>query len=309
MPAVKPTSELSVVTGAFGYTGRYIARRLLAGGERVRTITGHPDRPDPLGGQVEVAPMDFDDHEGLVRGLAGAATLFNTYWIRFSRGEVTHERAVENSRALIGAAEDAGVRRIVHISITGASSGSHLPYFRGKGEVEEAVADSRMSHAIVRPALVFGGEDVLANNIAWALRRFPVFPMFGPGDYPVQPVFVEDLAEIAVAAGRESRDMAVDAVGPETLTFEGLVRLIADMTGSPARIVHVRPGLAFALTTLVGWLVRDVVLTRDEIEGLMAGLLVSDAPPTGATGFSGWLAENGGTLGRRYASELDRHYR
>ena len=302
-------SELSVVTGAFGYTGRYIARRLLADGERVRTITGHPDRPDPFAGRVAVAPMDFDDPVALCRSLEGATTLFNTYWIRFSRGEATHERAAENSRTLIKAAEDAGVRRIVHISITGASSASHLSYFRGKGEVEEAVIGSQMSHAIIRPALVFGREDVLANNIAWALRRFPVFPMFGSGDYPVQPVFVEDLAEIAVAAARESRNMLIDAVGPETLAFEELVRLIADKTGSRARIVHVRPGLAFALTRLVGWLVRDVVLTRDEIEGLMAGLLVSDAAPTGGTRFSRWLAENAGILGRRYASELDRHYR
>jgi NADH dehydrogenase len=303
------TPELSVVTGASGYTGKYIARRLLAEGERVRTITGHPARPDPFGGRVDVAPMDFDDPRGLASSLEGATTLYNTYWIRFPWGEVTFERAVENSRTLIRAAEQSGVRRMVHISITGASAASPLPYFRGKGMVEDAIASSRLSHAIIRPTLVFGREDVLTNNIAWALRRLPVFPIFGSGDYRIQPVAVEDVAAMAVKAAGESYDLVVDAVGPETFTYDAFIRLIARVVGSRARLVHARPGLAHILTRLAGYLLRDVVLTRDEIDGLMAGLLASDARPTGTTWFSRWLEENAGFLGEGYISELKRHYR
>ena len=300
---------MQVVTGAFGYTGRHIARRLLDKGARVKTLTGHPDRPGPFGDRVAVAPLDFDHSDVLAMSLDGADTLYNTYWIRFARGDLTFERAVDNSVALIRAAERAGVRRIVHVSITNASAASPLPYFRGKGLVEEAVVSSGLSYAIVRPALLFGHEDVLVNNVAWALRRFPAFPIFGSGHYRVQPVFVEDLAEIAVDVAGESGDLVMDAVGPETYTFEELVRLTASETDSRARLVYMRPGLAFVLTRLAGYLLRDVVLTQYEIEGLMAGLLVSDSVPTGRTRFSDWLAENASNLGRRYASELDRHYR
>jgi NADH dehydrogenase len=300
---------LQVVTGASGYTGRYIAQRLLDEGEPVKNLTGHPDRVSPFGDRVDVARLDFDHPDSLAMSLDGADTLYNTYWIRFARGDLTFGTAVDNSVALIRAAERAGVRRIVHVSITNASAASPLPYFRGKGLVEDAVVASGLSYAILRPALIFGHEDVLVNNIAWALRRFPAFPIFGSGTYRVQPVYVEDLAEMAVTAAKESRDLVIDTVGPETYNFDGLVRLIAEMTHSRSMLVHMRPSLALLLTRVLGYLRRDVVLTRGEIQGLMAGLLVSDSPPMGRTRFSEWLAKSADSLGRRYASELKRHYR
>ena len=269
----------------------------------------HPDRPNPFGRQVGVEPLHFDDPVELARSLEGAEVLYNTYWIRFARGPLTFDKAVENSRTLIGAAEDAGVRRIVHVSITNASVASPLPYFRGKGLVEEAIRNSRLSHAIVRPTVIFGQEDVLINNIAWLLRRFPVFAIPGSGEYRVQPVFVEDVAEIAIAAGQQSDDVAIDAVGPESFSYEELVRLISANVGGRARLVHVRPRLVLSLSGLLGLLVRDVVLTQDEIDGLMAELLVSDGPPTAQTRLSEWLHDNAGFLGISYASELERHWR
>ena len=103
--------------------------------------------------------------------------------------------AVENTRMLFEAAKRAGVGRIVHFSVTNVSSGSALPYFRGKAQVEDMLVGLGIPYAIIRPTLVFGVGDLLLNNMAWALRRFPVFPVYGNGDYPVQPVYVEDLEE------------------------------------------------------------------------------------------------------------------
>ena len=303
------TAGYSVVTGAFGYTGRYIAQRLLSAGIRVKTLTGHPRPSDPLAPRIAVAPLEFDDPAKLARSLEGTDVLYNTYWIRFPRGERTFVSAVESSRTLIRAAAEAGVRRIVHVSITNASSDSPLPYFRGKALVEEAVRRSGLSYAIVRPAVIFGKEDILINNIAWSLRRFPLFPIFGSGVYRIRPVFVEDMAEMVVRAGQCGDDVVLDAVGPETFTYEEMVRLIGDKVGKKARIVHMRPGLALLTSRLMGYLVRDVVLTRDEIDGLMAELLVTDGPPTGQTRLSDWLARYAETIGVRYASELSRHYR
>lgn len=303
------TPEVNVVTGAFGYTGKYITRRLLARGVQVRTLTGHPGRPNPFGPQVYVYPFNFDRPTELVRSLEGATTLYNTYWVRFNYGSVTFERAVENTRILIRAAEEAGVRRIVHISITNASPDSPLPYFRGKGLLEHAITNSRLSHAIIRPTVIFGAEDILINNIAWLLRRYPVFAIFGRGDYRLQPVYVEDVAELAVDVGRRKDNVALDAVGPEVYTFEELVRLMAEKLGRKIRLVHVGPGLGLALGRLIGRMVGDVLITEDEIKGLMANLLVSSGPPTCPTRFSEWLEQNATVLGTRYASELARHYR
>ncbi len=303
------TPPLNIVTGAFGYTGRYITRRLLEMGEAVRTLTGHPDRPNPFGDKVEALPYSFHEPAELVKGLRPASTLYNTYWIRFPHGGTTFERAVENTLTLFRAAREAGVRRLVHVSITNPSPDSPLPYFRGKAILEEALRESGLSYAVLRPTVIFGREDILINNIAWFLRRFPVFVVPGRGDYDLQPIYVEDLAEVAVAAGHQEADMTLDAVGPEVYPYVELVGLIAETLGRAPRILHLPPSLALVLIKGLNLIVRDIVLTRDEIEGLMAGLLVSQDPPSGATLLSDWLRGNADLLGRRYASELARHYR
>jgi NADH dehydrogenase len=303
-----PASEFDVVTGASGYTGRYITRLLLSRGRRVKTLTGHPVRTNLFGDQIESAPFNFDRPDELARSLEGAGTVFNTYWIRFPYGGQTFDSAVENTRVMLVAATRAGVRRFVHISVTNSTT-SPLPYFRGKAMVEAALKESALSYAIIRPALIFGVEDILLNNIAWLLRRFPFFAIPGRGDYRVQPIFAADLAEIAVHAVCDDRRIILDAVGPEIFTFDELVRMLASAVHRKARIVHVDPRIALAMTQIVSRLVRDVMLTRDEIRGLMTNLLVTDSPPNASTRFSQWLASNADKIGIAYASELARHFR
>lgn len=302
-----------IVTGAFGFTGRHITQRLLDDGRTVHTLTGRPHlrgtAGDPFGGQVEAIPFDFDSPGTMVDVMRGVDTLYNTYWVRFASGAVTFDRAVQNSRALVRAAADAGVQRLVHVSITNPSANSSLPYFRGKALVEEAIRDSGLSYAIVRPALVFGEGDILLNNVAWALRRFPFFPVAGDGHYRAQPVYVEDLAHLAISAADEPENVTIDAVGPETYTFDELVLLMEKHIGSRAKLAHMPPSLALSLSRIVGYFVRDVVLTRDELVGLTANLLVSAEPPLATTRFSEWMEANGEKLGAAYASEMDRHFR
>ena len=244
--------HLAVVTGAFGFTGRYVARRLLEMGVSVRTLTNHPGRSDPFDGLVRASPLDFSDPDGLRRFMEGANVLYNTYWIRFGRGRTTFDQAVENSRILYEAAALAGVGRIVHFSVANASQDSGLPYFRGQGQVEGILRDTGIPHAIIRPTLVFGEGDLLLNNMAWALRRFPIFPVFGTGDYQVQPVCAEDLAARTVDVGSGRDSFVADAAGPETFTFEELLRLLASSVDTRVRLAHTQPSLGFALTRLVG---------------------------------------------------------
>jgi NADH dehydrogenase len=303
------TSEIHVVTGAFGYSGRYIAQRLLDQGRRVRTLTHHFNRPDPFHGRVEVEPYHFERPDLLTDSLRGAVALYNTYWIRLSRGNATFDQAVANTRTLIRSAINAGVGRFIHMSVTNPSEDSPLPYFRGKALAESAVRESGLSYAILRPTLLFGEGDILVNNIAWLLRRLPVFGVFGSGNYQLQPVFVGDVADLAVRVADDDENLVIDAVGPETYTYEELVRLIRRHVGSRTRLVRVAPVVALAAARWVGWLTRDVVITPDEVTGLMASLLVSGQPPTCPTRLSEWIARYAQQLGNGYASELQRHYR
>jgi len=302
------TNKTITITGAFSYTGRYAARLLLERGYRVRTLTGHPDRENPFGAAVEVFPYDFDDPGRLRETLCGTSTLINTYWVRFPHGNSTFEAAVRNSRTLIDAARDAGVRRIVHVSIANPAEASPLGYYRGKAELEQAVMDSGLAYTIVRPTVIFGTEDILINNIAWFVRRFPVFGIPGDGRYRIRPIYVEDMARLLADAVECGHDAVINAVGPETYTFEELVRLIARSVGRSVQLVHLPARVAYLATLVTGWFVGDVVLTWEEYRGLMGNLLAPEGASAGETRLSEWLAERRAEVGRRYASEVARHY-
>jgi NADH dehydrogenase len=302
-------ASLDLVTGAFSYSGSHIAARLLQEGRSVKTLTFHPDRAHPLQESVETCRYRFDDPAALARSLEGVNTLYNTFWVRFDHGSTSFANAIECSRMLFHAARNAGVERIVHVSIANPTIDSPLPYFRGKALVEYALAETGVPYSIVRPTWVFGGErDVLANNIAWILRHMPLFALPGSGDYEVQPVHVEDLARICVSAAGHERDTVVDAAGPERMAFSELVSSMRAILETRAPIVHVPPSLMALAARVLGFAVRDVVLTPEEIKGLMAGLLVSHDPPLGEIAFSEWLSQHRSSVGRSYANELDRHF-
>ncbi|MEO5887846.1 MAG: NAD(P)H-binding protein [Anaerolineales bacterium] len=295
------------VTGAFSYSGKYITKRLLARGEEVITLTGHPNHADPFNGKVKTYPLEFDE-AGMTRSLQGADVLVNTYWVRFDRGENTQPRAVENTRKLIIAAKAAGVKRIVHISIANPSADSHLPYYWGKAANEKTVIGSGMSYAILRPTVLVGNEDILINNIAFLLRRFPIFFIPGDGSYGIQPVHVEDLADLAVEGVYRADNYTIDAVGPDIFTFKEMVELIGEKIGAKRPMISVPPRLALLAAQFLSIFVKDVLLTPEEVDGLMAGLLVSKEPPTGQTSLANWLDAHKKHAGAKYASELKKHY-
>jgi len=295
------------VTGAFTYSGKYITKRLLARGEEVITLTGHPNRPDPFGGKVKAYPLDFDE-ASMTRSLQGVDVLVNTYWVRFDKGKNTQPRAVENTRKIVNAAKAAGVKRMVHISITNPSAESPLPYFWGKAANEKAVIESGMSYAILRPTVLVGDEDILINNIAYLLRRFPLFALPGDGSYKLQPVYVDDVAELAVEGVYRTDNYIIDAVGPDIFTFKEMVELIGEKIGAKRPLISVPPRLALLAAQFLSLFVSDVILTPEEVDGLMAGLLVSKEPPQGKTHLGDWLEKNKNRVGAKYASEIKKHY-
>lgn len=298
-----------VVTGAFSFTGRFIARRLLAEERRVKTLTNHPQRAGAEDITAEVAPLQFADRAALVESLRGADVLYNTYWVRFRHGRVRFGDAVANTRILVGAARDAGVRKVVHISVSNPSVDSPLDYYAGKARAENAVRESGLQWAIVRPTLIFGAGDILINNIAWLLRRLPVFGIPGRGDYRLQPVAGEDVAEIATWAAAQGGNVTVDAAGPDIIYYSEMVESIAIAVGRHPRFVYISPRNAVRAAGIIGRLVRDVTLSEPELQGLMRELLVSREKPRGTRRLDNWLLSSADGIGRSYASELERHWR
>jgi NADH dehydrogenase len=300
------THQKHAVTGAFGYSGKYIARRLLDKGHEVITLTNSIHRANPFGKKIGVYPFNFDNPKKLRDSLKGVEVLYNTYWVRFNYKTFTYADAVRNTMVIFRKAKEAGVRRIVHVSITNPSEDSHLEYFSGKAKVEKALMESGLSSAILRPTVLFGKEDILINNIAWTLRRFPIFAVFGNGQYRLQPIYVDDLARLAVEQGESRENSIINAIGPETFTYKGLVQQIGEIIGRKRPIISLPPSVGYITGSFIGRIVNDIMITREEIEGLMADLLYVDAPPTGATKLTDWAKEHRSSLGRKYTSELAR---
>lgn len=298
--------DIQAVTGAFGFSGKYIARRLLDKGHQVITLTDSAQRANPFAGKVKAYPFNFDSPERLAESLKRVSVLYNTYYVRFNHELFTFAKAVDNSITMFNAAKEAGVERVVHISITNPSEESNLEYFRGKALIEKALIRSGMSYSILRPAVLFGKEDILINNIAWVLRRLPVFGIFGDGKYRLQPIYVDDLAVLATKQGEKHDNMIIDAIGPETFAYKGLVEVIGTIIGKKRRIISVAPAMGSLAGRVIGLLVNDVFITRDEIKGLMADLLYVDSPPAGKTRLTEWARKHSNTIGRKYASELAR---
>lgn len=299
-------ADIHAVTGAYGYSGKYIARRLLDKGHRVITLTNSAGRQNPFGERVKAYPFSFDKPSELTETLRGVGVLYNTYWVRFNHKLFKHADAVENTMILFRAAVDAGVKRIVHVSITNPSENSHLEYFSGKAVLEKALKECGLSYAILRPTVIFGKEDILINNIAWLLRKMPIFGVFGDGQYRLQPIYVDDLAEIAVEAGGKMENICIDCIGPETFAYRELVKTIADALGVKRPIISLSPGFGAFMGRIIGRMMGDVVITKEEIEGLMSDLLYVNSPPAGKTRLSEWVRKNADTLGRHYSNELRR---
>ena len=304
---------MHVVTGAFGYTGRWIAHHLLEKGVQVRTLTNAVGRDDPFDGRVEVHPLDFDDHDALVESLRGAEVLYNTYWVRYNRRRRNFEHgiAVENSKRLFKAAAEAGVERIVHFSVAHPHKAPDWTYFCGKVAVEKYLNDSEYCFAILRPTVLFGGHrNVLINNIAWMLRKFPIFGVFGMGNYPIQPVHVKDVARVAVEQGESRENVTIDVTGPETFRYKEYIGVMAKSMSLRRIILPMPPFVGWLFGKFLGLLLQDLVITRAEIKGLRRGLMASDEDPLGQLKFSEWIAEHGKDFGKRYQNDLkERKYR
>ena len=294
------------VTGAYGYSGKYIAHRLLYKGHHVITLTNSMHRSNPFEKKVRAYPFNFDNPHKLTQSLNGLRILYNTYWVRFNHKMFTQADAVRNTITLFNAAKEAGVRKIVHISITNPSEDSHLEYFRGKAKLEKALMDTGLSYSIIRPTVLFGNEDILINNIAWALRKLPIFTVFGDGHYRLQPIYVDDLAELAVEHAEKEENSIINAIGPETFTYRELIQTIGKIIGKKRPVLSVPPTLVYIAGSIINRVVNDVLITREEIEGLMANLLYVNSDPTGKTRLTDWIEEHAESLGRQYTSELAR---
>jgi uncharacterized protein YbjT (DUF2867 family) len=297
-----------VITGAFSYSGSYIEEAFLEDGWTVRTLTRNPERAHRLQGKIDANPLDFEKIEDIEKDLRGASVLVNSYWVRFDHGDSSFAQAIQNSERLFQAAQRAGVKRIIHLSVSNADLDSELPYYSGKAKVENALMKLGPGISILRPTLIFGDEELLLNNIAWLLRKLPIFVIPVNGEYRLQPIYIKDLANLALRESKERGNRIIDAAGPEVLSFSDLIQKLIELTKSRTLRLHLPPRIAILLAKLLSVFLKDVLLTMDELQGLMQEKLYVGDDRIDGLKFSEWARQHAHKLGLSYTNELNRHH-
>ena len=298
------------VSGAWSYSGRDVAARLLRAGYTVVSLTNRPvPDPDPHAGAVARIPYDFAPG-ALERSLDGVEVLACAYWTRHDRAPVGHQGpwtshalAVERSARIIDAAVRAGVSRLVWTSIANPGLDPDLSYYAGKAAVERLVEGSGLPHAILRPACFFGPGGILIENVAWAARHLPCVPIPAGPRYRIRPIHIDDYARAVVDAVGATGTFVRDATGPDRIEFGELVDYLASLTGGRARVVRLPIPACAVLYRLASGVMRETILTTDELKGLARNRLDSVEEPVGRIGLRAWLQDNVSMIGSRFLRE------
>lgn len=302
--------NIHTITGALGFTGKYIAKQLIEKGYTVQTLTNSQGRPNPFGDKLKILPLDFNNEIELVSSLQGTDVLYVTYWVRFvyksKNLTFLYSQGEENTKKLFDAAKKAGVKRIVYVSISNPDEKLPYEYFYRKARIEKYLMGLGVSYAILRPCVLFGHEDILFNNITWVIRNFHLFPSFSAKECKIQPIFVDDLATLITESAQKNEDMLIDACGPETFHYKDLAKTIRKILNVKCLIFSVPKSWIYYSGKIISMFTGDQILTRDEMNALCEGLMYSRNPPLAPTRFTEWLKENKKTFGKHYANETKR---
>ena len=254
-------------------------------------------------------PFNFAP-DALTSALEGADILACAYWTRHNRPPVghrgpwlSHAEATERTGMLVESALAAGVSRLVWTSIANPGLDPDLSYYAGKAQVERFVKESGIPYAVLRPACFFGPGGLLIENIAWAVRHLPVFPIPSGDPYHVRPIHVDDYAQLVADACRGTDTFTQDATGPDRIEFQELIRYIARTINARTQIVRLPIGVCHFLYGAASHLMRETILTLDELKGLSRNRLDSQEPPSGSISLTAWIKENAETIGSRFLRE------
>ena len=261
-----------LVTGASGYVGGYVSRRLLADGHEVVGLSRNPDGQTLE--RVTSVRGDVTTGAGLPEAMHGADAVIHLVGIiTEARGATFQQVHVEGTRNVLAAAGTAGVNRLVHMSALGASETAESEYQRTKAEAEALVRTSGLDWTIMRPSLVFGaGDAFFGGSLKELVTSPPVIPVVGTGAYPFRPIWAEDVATafrraLTTAATVERQ---LELTGPVEYTLRELLVLIRDLLRPGKPLINV-PLPLMRLGIQVFKLLPKPPITEDQFLMLLAG--------------------------------------
>lgn len=273
-------SKLVTIYGGSGFVGRYIARRMAKEGWRVRVAVRNPNealfvKPYGVVGQVEPVFCNIRDDASVAAVMQGADAVVNCVGILEEAGKNTFGAVqADGAERVARIAAESGVAKLVQISAIGADAESQSEYARTKGEGEAAVVAAFPAAVILRPSIIFGSEDQFFNRFAGMTRFGPVLPVVG-ADTKFQPVWVDDVAQAAVAAVTSNAAAGVyELGGPDVYTFREMMDVMLGVVKRRRLVLNIPFGIANIIAPIAGavqFLSLGIVkapITKDQVINL-----------------------------------------
>jgi uncharacterized protein YbjT (DUF2867 family) len=275
-----------VITGASGYFGSHLTRRLVESGRPVRAMVHNRQRAEQEsrlhGLQLEWVEADVTQPASLGRAFQGATALIHTVAVAIEKGGRTYETInYQGTVNVVAAAQSAGIRRMINMSQLGADSRLPYRFLASKGKAQEVVAASGLDWTAFRPSVIWGPEDEFANTFARLVPLTPlIFPIVGDENAKFQPVWVEDVVTSYVKAldDPETTGKEYELGGPEILTLEEIERRTLQAIGAKRTMVRFPMPVLRAAVSLMESLLPNPPVTRS----LLELLAVSNVPKQNA---------------------------
>lgn len=259
-----------LVTGGTGFVGRRLVARLVEAGERVRVIA-RGVRQARLADGVEVVKGNLASGGGLSEAMEGVERVVHLVAIIREVGDQTFDSVIRQGAVnMVNAAKAAGIKKLVHQSAIGARDDPHFLYHKAKWDAEQAVRESGLKYTIVRPSLIFGEGDEFFSTLASLVRWNPIVPIAGDGKTRFQPIWIEDVVTCLVECLKDGvHDNAVVEIGgPEHLTYEEMVDMVAQVLGKRRLKAHIPLFLMRPMASLMEFVLPKPPVTHEQLKML-----------------------------------------
>ncbi len=265
------------LTGASGYVGNYILRDLVKAGYEVNCLIrkGSEKKLRMKGKKIKIFYGDITDSAAVAKAMKGCKAVINLVAIRREHRKQTFENVIfGGTKNCVDAAKKHGIKRFIQMSVLGAKRNAETKFWQAKWEAEEYVRKSDLTYTIFRPSFIFSKEDISINEFARLIKKFPVFPIFGDGEYKSQPVYVEDVSA-AFAKAIKLRDVEngiFEVGGPKKYTFNELIATLETLVNKKVVKLNVLLWIAYPIVSLIQFLPNAPItmgelkmLTRDNV--------------------------------------------
>ncbi len=262
------------VTGGTGFVGRNLVNRLLSDNHEITILANRQSAKELFGKKVRAVSGSVHNFSDLIPAFQESQVVYHLVGIIAETRKNTFEKTVaEGTKNIVAACREAGVKKIIYLSSLGTSANAQSAYHKTKYLAEQSVINSGLEWVIFRSSIIYGKGDGFLTIMSKIIRMLPFVPIFGDGEYKLQPIHINDLTEVMAAAAMDSRAVGqiIDLGGPEQLEYVQVINYLKQALGKKRLNFHIPFGVIKPMAVLMELFLKPAPLTRDQLTMLRMG--------------------------------------